>query len=82
MKTLVVTTEQLNTYINNKKAERVFYDIVADLHENRKYLKESVSLSKADQSIIDNYRRKKLVSPLVEGLLIKHGVLNENREII
>jgi len=82
MKRLIVTKAQLNEYIQKKKAEKVFYEIVADLHATRKNLNESISRSKVNQSVIDNYIRKNLITPKVNEMLIKYGIVNEKREII
>jgi len=82
MRRIIVTKQQLNEYIERKKAEKVFYEIVADLHSNRKNLNESVSIIGANQSVIDNYKRKNLITPRVNEMLIKYGVVNEKKEII
>jgi hypothetical protein len=82
MKRFKVTKEQLNEYVERKKAERVFYSIVEDLHKNAKFLNENVSRKKANQSVIDNYRRKDLVTPKVQEMLIKSKIITENWEII
>jgi len=82
MKRFIVTEEQLNTFVETKKAEKIFYQIVGDLYTSRKNLNENLSLAKHNQTIIDNYRRKNLVTPKVDELLIKRGILDENRQII
>jgi hypothetical protein len=82
MRRIIVTTEQLKTFVENKQSEKIFYDIVADLHLNRKNLNENVSIGGANQSIIDNYSRKNLITPKVNEMLIKYGVINEKREIL
>ncbi len=82
MKRFKVTKEQLNEFIENKKAERVFYSILESLHKNARFLNESVSHKKANQSVIDNYRRKNLISPKVQKMLIKNKIMDENYEIM
>jgi hypothetical protein len=82
MRKFIVTRAQLNEYIENKKAEKVFYDIVADLHNNQKFLNESISKERVNQSVIDNYVRKNLITPKVNEMLVKHGIINENRQIL
>lgn len=82
MKKFIVTNKQLTDFVKNKQAEKVFYEIVADLHINHKNLNESVSLMKLNKNVIDNYRRKNLVTPKVEEMLIQHGILDENKQII
>jgi hypothetical protein len=82
MKRFLVTEAQLNEYVERKKAEKVFYDIVESLHKNVKFLNENVSHKKANQSVIDAYERKNLISPRVYEMLIKNKIINENHEII
>ena len=82
MRKIIVTKAQLKEYVETKQAEKVFYEIVADLHLNRKNLNENVSINGANQSVIDNYKRKNLITPKVNEMLIKYGVINEKREII
>lgn len=82
MRKFIVTRAQLNEYIENKKAEKLFYDIIADLHNNQKFLNESISRERVNQSVIDNYTRKNLITPKVNEMLVKHGIINENRQII
>lgn len=82
MKRFLVTEAQLNEYIEKKKTEKVFYDIVESLYKNVKFLNESVSHKKANQSIIDNYDRKNLITPRVNEMLIKYKIIDQKNEII
>jgi hypothetical protein len=82
MKKFIVTKAQLNEYIEKKKTEKVFFDIVTDLHQNQKYLNENISKHHVNQSVIDNYHRKNLITPRVNEMLIKYGIINEKRQII
>jgi len=82
MKTIILTESQLREYVENKKAEKIFYDILEQIHKNEKYLKENVSHKKANQSVINKFTNKKLITPKVSNLLIKHKIINENYEII
>jgi len=82
MRRIIVTTKQLTNFVESKKAEKVFYDIVADLSENRKNLNENISIDGANQSVIDNYLRKNLITPKVNEMLIKYGIINEKKEIL
>jgi len=82
MKKFIVTTAQLNEYIEKKKAEKVFYEIMESLHTNVKMLSENVSHEKVNQSVINNYERKKLITPLVYEMLVKNKIVNENHQII
>jgi hypothetical protein len=82
MRTFIVTKAQLKEYVDNKRTEKVFYDIVADLHETNKFLNENISKDRVNQSVIDNYSRKNLLTPEVNEMLVKYGIVNEKREII
>jgi len=82
MRRFIVTKEQLAEYVEKKRTEKVFYDIVADLHETNKFLNESISKDRVNQSVIDNYERKNLITPRVNEMLVKYGIVNEKREII
>lgn len=82
MKKFIVTVKQLTEYVENKRAERVFYDILETLHNNVKMLNENVSHDKANQAVILNYKRKNLITPKVNEMLIRYGIINEKKEII
>lgn len=82
MKRFIVTTAQLNEFVERKKTEKVFYDIVESLHNNAKFLTENVSHEKANQSIIKDYERKGLITPMVNEMLIKHKIIDQKPEII
>ena len=82
MKRFIVKESQLFEYIENKKAEKVFYYIVEQIYKNKKYLKENVSHIGANQSIIDVFRNKKLITPRVKEMLVSHNIINEKYEII
>jgi len=82
MKKFIVTESQLREYVERKKAEKVFYDIVEQIHKNQKFLKENVSHKGANQSIIDKFKKKELITPKVHEMLIKFKIADENYEII
>ena len=82
MKRFIVTKKQLSEYVENKKAEKIYYDIMEYLHNNMKNLNEGVSIKGANQSVIDNFRRKNLITPKVHEMLIKHKIIDEKHEII
>jgi len=75
MKKIIVTTKQLKTFVEAKKAEKIFYDIVGDLYENKKNLNENVSIEGINQSVIDNYLRKNLINNKINEMLIKYGII-------
>lgn len=82
MKRYIVTTAQLQEYVENKKAEKVFYDIVEALHKNKKFLNENVSREKVNQSVINDFERKNLITPRVHEMLVKHKIIDQKSEII
>lgn len=82
MKRFIVKKEQLIEYIETKKAETTFYEILNQLHLTTKMLNENVSNIKASQSIIENYKRKELITPKVYEMLIANEIINENYEIL
>lgn len=82
MKKFIVKKQQLVEYVENKKAEKTFYEILENIHFTKKMLNENVSHKKAGQSIIDNYRRKELITPKVYEMLLNNKIINENYEIL
>ena len=82
MKRFLVTKAQLNEYIENKKAEKVFWEIVESLHKYTKFLNENVSRDKANQSVIKDFERKNLITPRVNEMLVKHNIIDQKSEII
>jgi hypothetical protein len=82
MKRFIVKREQLNEYVERRKADKVFYEIIERLHENTKRLTENVSHKKANQSVIDDYKRKNLITPRVSEMLISNNIISENYEIL
>lgn len=79
---LIVTKKQLVEYVERKKAKKIYYNILADIDKNVKYLNENVSLKNSNQDVIDDYKRKNLITPLVFELLIKEKIINENYKIL
>jgi len=82
MATYIIKKSQLNEYVEKKKAEKIFYDIVESLHKNSKFLNENVSRQKVNQSVINNYIRKNLITPRVHEMLVKNNIINQKNEII
>jgi len=82
MKRFILTEAQLLEYVEIKKSEKIFYDILEDLHKNVKFLNENISREKANRTVIENYRRKNLITPRVTEMLIKNKIIDEKREII
>lgn len=81
-KRILVKKEQLIEYVERKKSEKIFHEIVEKLHDNRKLLKESVSYGSINQDIINDYRRKNLINSTIFEMLVKHNIMNRNYEII
>jgi hypothetical protein len=82
MKRFILTESQLKEYVERKKAEKTYYDIVERLYKNKKFLKENISHDSVNQSTIDDFKRKNLITPRVEEMLIKHKIINQKHEII
>ena len=82
MNTYILTEAQLQEYVETKKSEKIFYDILEDLHKNVKFLNENISRERANQTIIENYKRKNLLTAKVIEMLIKNKIVNEKHEII
>jgi len=82
MKRLIVKQSQLVEYVERKKAEKIFYDIVESLHKNVKFLNENVSHKKVNQSIIEDYERKNLITPRVYDILVKYKIIDNKNEIL
>lgn len=82
MKKFIVKKEHLIEYVDRKKSDKTFYDILERLHKNSKMLNENISHVKANQSVIDDFKRKNLITPKVFETLIKFKIINENYEII
>jgi len=82
MKTFIVKKDKLNEFVERKKADKIFYEVLERLHENTKLLSENVSHKKANQSVIDNYKRKNLITPKVFEMLLNHRIIGENYEIL
>jgi hypothetical protein len=82
MRRFIVTKKQLNEYVETKKAEKVFNSINEDLQKNVTLLNENISHKKVNQSVIDNYRRKNLITPKVYEMLLKHKIIDDNYKIM
>ena len=82
MKRFIMTETQLKEYVEYKKAEKVFYNIVEQIHKNQKFLKENVSIKGANQSVIDSFNKKKLITPRVQEMLVKFKITDQKCEII
>ena len=82
MRRFIVTEMQLSEYVETKKAEKIFYEIVEKLHNNGKYLTENVSRNKVNKAVINDFKRKNLITPKVFEMLTKNKIIDENYEIL
>jgi len=82
MKKYIIKKKQLNGYIERKKSEKTFYDILEKLYMNKKMLNESFSEKKVNQTIIDDFKRRGLINPIVKETLIKNEIIDINYKII
>ena len=82
IKRIIVTKNQLNEYFQRKKSQKIFEHILEDMYENSKKLNENISLDKANQSIIEYYKNKKLLTPKVIKLLKEHHLMSNNNQIL
>jgi DNA-binding PadR family transcriptional regulator len=81
-KRYIITKKQLQEYVEKKQAEKIFFNIIEDLYKNSKFLNENSFKQKANQTLINNYRRRGLLSSLVEDMLKKVKIIDEKSEII
>lgn len=81
-KRIIVTEEQLKNYIEKKKAEKTFNSILNEMHKNSKNLKDGISLNKANQTIIENYKDRNQLNPRVQNLLKEYNIVDDMGEII
>lgn len=82
MKKFIVTKEQLKEYVEKKKTEKIFNAILLDMYKNSKNLSENISIVKANQTVIENYKRKNLLTPKVQKMLVEHKIINENSGVL
>ena len=82
MKSFILTEAQLKEYVDRKKSEKTYYDILESIYNNMKFLKENVSLKKANQSVIDDFKRKNLINDKVYESLVRNKIIDKNYEIL
>jgi len=81
-KKFILTKKQLEEFVENKKNEKVFYDIVETIYKNNKFLNENISKKNIKQNIIDLFSKNNLINSKVRGMLTKFGIINENNQIL
>lgn len=82
MKRFIVTKQQLEEYVEKKRAEKIFDAILVDLFENSKKISGNVSITKANQTVIENYKRKKMLTPKVQKMLIEYKIIDEDTKVL
>ena len=82
MKQFILTEAQLKEFIDYKKSEKVFYNILEKIYENKKHLNKNISHKKVNQSVINDFLNKKLITSKVNEMLIENKIINENYQII
>lgn len=79
---IIVTENQLKNYVNYKKDNKVFYEIVEAIYRNNKNINENMSKRKINQTIIDYYDKIGLLTESVVKMLGEHGLTDKNNNII
>ena len=82
MKIFIVTRAQLNEYIERKKAKKVFHSILERMNKNSKFLSKQISINKANQTVIESYKSRKLLSKKVSNILVEYGLIDDKGQII
>lgn len=82
MKRFIVKKQQLIEYVEKKKSDKIFYDILEHLNRNVSLLTENVSHKKANQSVIDDYVRRNVITEKVAEMLVKYKITDEMGQII
>lgn len=82
MKRFIVKKQQLVEYVEKKKSDKIFYDILEHLNRNVSLLTENVSHKKANQSVIDDYVRRNVITEKVAEMLVKYKITDEMGQII
>jgi len=81
-KRIIITETQLKEYIERKKAKKIFSLILEEMHKNSKLLNDNISLNDANQTIIENYKRKNLLNSHVQKLLKEYKIIDRKGQII
>jgi len=68
--------------LEKKKSNKIYNNILTDIEKNKKFLKENISITKANQSVIDNYFRKGLINSKILNKLIENKIIKKNSKII
>jgi hypothetical protein len=75
-KKIIVTEQQLNKYLEKKKAEKTFTSIMEELYKNSKFLKENISLETTKKSVLEKYKNKGELTEQVISMLKNYNIVN------
>ena len=81
-KRIIITNKQLNEFLDKKKSEKTFNEIIIKIYGNKKNLNENISLTNVNKNIIENYYRRGLLTPIVTEMLVKYNIINNDLKII
>lgn len=73
-KRIILKKSQLEEYINKKKSQKIYEEIMVKLYHNVKFLNESINLNKANKSIIDFYEKNGKLNDSVKKLLKTNNI--------
>lgn len=76
-KRFILTEQQLNKYIEDKKSQKIVNDILEEMYKNSKNLNESISLEKANATILEKYEKRKLLTPSVIKKLNEYKLMSK-----
>lgn len=76
-KRFILTEQQLNKYIEDKKSQKIVNDILEEMYKNSKNLNESISLEKANATILEKYERRNLLTPSVIKKLNEYKLMSK-----
>lgn len=79
---IIITKKQLNEYLNKKKNEKYFYQILESIYFGNTNLKSDSQKLNYKQSIIDNLVNKGIMTKSLHESLVKHNIINDDLKII
>jgi hypothetical protein len=82
MKKIIITKRQLREYIERKKNKKIFLQILKEFRLNSKNLNESISLTSANQSVIDLYIKRGLFNDEIKKMLMEYKQIDVNNKIL
>ncbi len=82
MKKIIITKQQLNEYVQHKKNQKVFLNILKEFRKNSKNLDDKILIDKANQTVIDLYEHRNLINEDVKKMLIEYKLIGLNNKIL